>query len=60
MATKAKTFDCVEMKRQSQRKLREQYEARKQEFDSYHDFLKAKADESSWVRRMRKKFAPPA
>ena len=56
MATKAKTFDCVEMKRQCQRKLQEEYEARKEEFDSYFDFLKAKANESPWVERMRKRF----
>lgn len=57
MATKTKTFDCVEMKRRAQRKLQEEYEARKDEFGSYYDFLAAKADESPWVQRMRKKFA---
>jgi len=54
MATKTKTFDCVEFKRQAQRKLRAEYEARRKEFDSYFDFLDAKAQESEWVRRIEK------
>ena len=57
MATKAKTFDCVEFKRQAQRKLRAEYEARKDEFDSYFDFLDAKAKESEWVQRVEKNFS---
>ena len=56
MATKTKAFDCVEMKRGCQRKLREEYEARKDEFGSYRDFLEAKANESPWVQRMRRRF----
>ena len=56
MATKTKTFDCVEMKRQCQKKLQEEYEARRGEFGSYFDFLEAKANESEWIRRMRKRF----
>jgi len=57
MKTKTKTFDCVEMKREAQRKLREEYEARKGEFDSYFDFLVATSDESQFVREMRAKFS---
>ena len=56
MATRTKTFDCVEFKRQSQRKLHAEYDARKGEFDSYYDFLDAKARESEWVRRVEKQF----
>lgn len=56
MATKTKTFDCVKMKRQCQRKLQKEYEARKDEFGSYYDFLEAKANESEWIRRIRRKF----
>ena len=56
MATKTKTFDCVEFKRQAQRKLRAEYEARKDEFDSWYDFIDAKAKESEWVQRMEKRF----
>jgi hypothetical protein len=53
---KTKTFDCVQMKREAQRKLREEYEARKGEFDSYFHFLVATAEESDFVRQMRAKF----
>ena len=56
MATKTKTFDCVEFKRQAQRKLRAEYEARKSEFGSWYDFIDAKAKESEWVQRMEKRF----
>jgi len=55
MATKTKTFDCVEMKRKCQRELHEEYEARKSEFSSYYDFLEAKANESEWIRQVREK-----
>ncbi len=55
MATRTKTFDCVEMKRQAQKKLRDEYESRKAEFDSYYDFLDAKAEESEWVQQMEGK-----
>ena len=56
MKTKPKAFDCVEFKRRVQRELLAEYEKRKGEFASYYDFLDAKAQESSWVRRMEKKF----
>ena len=57
MATRTKTFDCVEMKRQAQRKLRAEYESRKDEFDTYYDFLAAKADESELTKAIRAKIA---
>lgn len=57
MTTKAKAFDCVQMKRRIQELLRAEYESRRAEFASYCDFLEAKASESPWVRKMRKKFA---
>ena len=50
MKTKTKTFDCVEMKHKAQRKLRAEYESRKDEFDSYFAFLDAKGNESKWQR----------
>ena len=56
MRTKAKTFDCVEMKQECQRKLREEYEARKGEFDSFADFISKTADKSPFVREMRSRF----
>ncbi|MFO7821025.1 MAG: hypothetical protein R6V56_03055 [Lentisphaeria bacterium] len=55
MATKTKTFDCVEMKRQAQKSLHEEYQKRHDEFESYLDFICAKADEFEWVRKQRKK-----
>lgn len=50
MAEKNKPFDCVEMKRKAQVKLRAEYEARKGEFSSYVEFLQAKVKESEWQR----------
>ncbi len=47
-----KAFDCVEFKRQAQQQLRAQYEKRKAEFDSYADFLQAKASEDDWSRNI--------
>lgn len=55
MATKTKTFDCVEMKRQAQERLSAEYHGRRNEFDSYLDFIRAKAEESEWVRKQREK-----
>jgi hypothetical protein len=44
------------MKNRIQAKLWAEYERRKREFGSYGEFLKARGDESPWVREMRKKF----
>ncbi len=57
MTTKTKTFDCVEMKQCIQEELQAEYESRKKDFASYADFLQSKADESPWVRQLRKRFA---
>lgn len=46
MATKTKTFDCVEMKNRIQAERLAEYEARKDEFSSYVDFINARAKES--------------
>ena len=54
MTTKTKTFDCVEMKNEIQADLYAKYQARKDEFTSYADFLKK--TESDWSRQMREKF----
>jgi hypothetical protein len=43
---KTKSFDCVEMKHQAQRKLHAEYESRKGEFSSYLAFIEAKTRES--------------
>jgi hypothetical protein len=55
MATKIKTFDCVEMKRQAQEKIQSEWEQRKDEFPSYGDFLEAGIRESPWSRRIWEK-----
>jgi hypothetical protein len=56
MATKTKTFDCVEMKNRIQAEMMAEYESRKGEFPTFLDFVRAKNRESEWVRQMRKKF----
>ncbi|MGB2824838.1 MAG: hypothetical protein WBF17_27950 [Phycisphaerae bacterium] len=56
MATRTKTFDCVEMKRRAQEKVRAEWERRKGEFSSYGEFLEASLKESEWGRRIWSKF----
>jgi hypothetical protein len=53
---KTKTFDCVEMKDQIQAKRRAEYEARRDEFASYEEFIQARAADSEWVNQMRERF----
>jgi hypothetical protein len=55
MTTKAKTFDCVEMKRQAQAELLAEWENRKNEFSSFGEFVDAAIQESEWARRMLEK-----
>jgi len=52
MATKRKTFDCVEMKQKAQEEIAAQWKARGQEFVSYEAFLEAGIKQSEWGRRM--------
>ena len=59
MATKTKKFDCVEMKNRIQAQMMAEFRRRKGEFASFEEFIAAKAQESSWVRRMEKRFARP-
>ena len=54
--TKVKAFDCVQMKDRIQAKLWAEYERRRDEFPSYLAFIRAKNDESEWVREVRAKF----
>lgn len=51
MATKLKTFDCVEMKRRAQEEILTDWESRKHEFSSYGAFLEAAIQESEWTRK---------
>ncbi len=56
--TKTKAFDCVEMKHKAQRKLRAEYESRRDQFASYFAFLEAKTTESEWQREFWAKIRP--
>jgi len=54
MTTKTKTFDCVQMKREAQKRLMVEYEARESEFSSFVDFVNRPApDEPEWIRSFR-------
>ena len=57
MTTMTKTFDCIEMKRNLQKSLLDEYEKRKDEFASYYDFIIAKADASELAKQIRAKIA---
>ena len=57
MTTKSKTFDCVEMKRQSQEALLREFHSRRQEFDSLAEFLNAKVRESEQAAAIWGKFS---
>jgi hypothetical protein len=52
MQTKAKTFDCVEMKRQAQAAILAEWERRKTEFSSFGEYVETAARESEWARRV--------
>ena len=56
MATKTKTFDCVEMKNRIQTQRMAEYESRKDEFSSFLDFVRAEANKSKWVQQVRKQY----
>ena len=56
MATKTKPFDCVEMKNRIQAQRMAEYEAHKDEFPSFLDFIRARSNESEWVRQVRERF----
>ena len=55
MATKTKTFDCVEMKNRIQAQRLAEYEARKGEFASYIDFVNARVKRSPVWKALAKK-----
>jgi hypothetical protein len=50
---KAKKFDCVEMKRKIQKKLMTEYEAQKDDFASYGDFIRSKAKQSPLWKKFK-------
>ena len=51
-----KDFDCVEMKNRIQAERWAEYQARKDEFESYIDFIQWRASQSPWIRELEKKF----
>ena len=51
MTTKAQTFDCVKMKNRIQAGLMAEFEARRDDFDSYADFIVASVSEHEWSRK---------
>jgi hypothetical protein len=50
-----KTFDCVEMKNRIQAERLAEYEARKDEFASYLDFINARIKKSELAEIVRQK-----
>jgi hypothetical protein len=55
MKTRRKSFDCVEMKDRIQARILAEYEARKDRAVSFDEFVRAKANASPWVRRMKRR-----
>lgn len=53
---KPKASDCVDMKDRIQAKLWAEYQRRRGEFRTYMDFIRAKNDESEWVKTVRARF----
>ena len=56
MATRTKSFDCVEMKDHIQAQLLAEYEASKDKCPSFVEFLRSRNDQNEWVRKARAKF----
>lgn len=52
MIKTCKKFDCVEFKCQSQIKLMQEFEKRKDEFISYMEFIKTKVREDKWSQQI--------
>jgi hypothetical protein len=62
MTRKAKTFDCVEMKNRIQAERLAEYDARKEEFSSYVDFINGRIQHSEladMIHRKMRATAPP-
>jgi hypothetical protein len=53
MPTITKAFDCVEMQNRIQAQLLAEYEARKDEFPSFAEFLIRSNERDEWVRKAR-------
>ena len=55
MSMKTKTFDCVELKNRIQAKRLAEYEACKDKYASYVDFINARVKDSSLARIVEQK-----
>ncbi len=55
MTSRAKTFDCVEMKNRIQAERLAEYEARKNEFSSYLDFVNARVENTELAQLVGRK-----
>ena len=51
MTSPSKTSDCVAMKARIQRTLQAEFEARRDEFGSYAEFIVASVQEQEWCRQ---------
>lgn len=57
MKHEEKKFDCVEMKNGVQAKLLREYNEKKDDFESYAEFIRSTADEDPSIAEFRKKMA---
>ena len=55
MSAKTKTFDCVEMKNRIQAERMAEYEACKDEFASFIDFINARVKDSQLLKVVQSK-----
>lgn len=60
MGTKNKTFDCVEMKTRIQQAIMAEYEAEKDRWPSFVDFIKSRNERSDVVHNIRNRLHDPS
>jgi hypothetical protein len=51
MKPKTKTFDCVEIKNRIQAERMAEFEAHRDEYGAYVEFVRARCERSDWRRR---------
>lgn len=57
MKKRTNDFDCVEMKHEIQRQLMAEYEANKDKYTSYGDFINKTAEQSELMKKLKAKQA---
>lgn len=57
MKKRTNDFDCVEMKNQFQQRLLAEYEAHKDEYESYVEFINKTAEKTDLMRLLKDKIA---